>query len=608
MSTALLLALVACDGRAKVVAAVSAGELAPQPRYGPSLVVVDLSGGVPEEEATGLLPLASRRGSFDEFVEAIAGLAKDKMYKGVFVRFGSAQLGFARAEEIGEELERLKTSGKPVYCHADGYTNSSMYAALRGCSRVSVSPAGEVETIGIAAQILYMHKLLAEELHLSIDILQVGKFKGAEEPLTRDGPSDEARASLEGVLASMRDVWLSGIRDARGSDASLAVEDGPYSPERAKALKLVDDVAYADEAQDLARRAVGAVRDQVRFGRGAGDKEDELGDLVRAIAGTGAAPVALVRASGSISMSAGDSPFGGPEGITERGMDHVLLRLLKDENVRAVVLRIDSPGGSAIASDLIWHRLMQLRAKKPLVVSVGDMAASGGYFMASAGDVIFAEPGSIVGSIGVVGGKVAVGRALEQLGVHAESFPAAKQPRAAARATYPSIFDEWDDATRARVLESMTGVYELFLARVAEGRRTTVDKIAPFAEGRIWSGLQGKERGLVDEIGGLDTAIAKARELAKLPPDAQVEAVGGPRGILERLIGGSEGGQAESAISAILSDPFDPQSLHDPSIVASVVRRMGASAPSVVPFACSLAPLAHGEHALAALPYALVVR
>jgi protease-4 len=607
--SAVLLALVACDGRAKVSSGVApagtSGDKSSQPRSGPSLVVLDLSGGVPEVEAKSLLSLAPQRGSFDELVEAMTDLSRDNSYRGVFVRFGGAQIGLARAEEVGEALEKLRSTGKPIYCHADGYTNSSMYVALRGCSRVFVSPAGEVETIGIAAQILYMHKLLAEELHLSIDVLQVGKFKGAEEPLTRDGPSDEARASLEGVLGSLRDVWLSGIRAARGEDASVAVEDGPYSPERAQALKLVDAIAYADDAQDLARKAAGAVRDDVRFGHGeAGDKQDDLGDLIRVIAGTGSAPVALIRASGSISMSGGDGVFGGSDGITESAMDRVLQRLTKDDDVRAVVLRIDSPGGSALASDLIWHRLMQLRAKKPLVVSVGDMAASGGYFMACTGNLIFADAGSIVGSIGVVGGKVAVGRALDQLGVHAESFPAARQPTAAARATYSSIFDEWDEATRARVLESMTGVYELFLARVAEGRKTTVDRIAPFAEGRIWSGLQGKDHGLVDEIGGLEAAIAKARELAKLPPDAQVEAVGGPRGVIERLLGASSG-QADSEASA---GGLDGELLRESLMVGGAARELSSLAPGVVPFLASLAPLAHGERALAALPYALVVR
>jgi protease-4 len=578
-----LASLVACDGRPRVGAKEKA-----QPRSGPSLAVFDLSAGAPEEESTSVLGLSARKGSFDELVVALASLEKSKGVKGVFVRFGGAQIGFARAEEIAEGLQKIKATGKPVFCHADGYTNSSMYTALRGCSNIFVSPAGEVETVGIAAQIVYMHRLLAEDLHLSIDIMQVGKFKGAEEPLTRDGPSDEARASLEGVLASLREAWLSGVRDSRGAEASDALEDGPYTPERAKALRLVDGVAFADDAQDQARTAAGAVRDDVRFGRGANSNgPDELDDLLRAFGGGGGAPVALVRGSGSISMGGGESALGGSDGITERRMDRILTRLTKDDDVRAVVLRIDSPGGSALASDLIWHRLMQLREKKPLVVSVGDMAASGGYFMACTGNVIFAEPGSIVGSIGVVGGKVAIGHALEKIGIHAETFSAAKKPTAAARATYPSLFDEWDDATKVRVLESMTGIYDLFLARVAEGRKTTVDKIAPFAEGRIWSGTQGKERGLVDEIGGLGAAIAKARDLAKLPADAEVETVGGPAGMVERLVGASVG----------------------PAVVApSLSRELLATVPGVVPFVESLLPLARGERALAAVPYALVIR
>jgi protease-4 len=589
ISALALVALVgvgACDGRPKA----GVGEKAPQPHSGPSLVVLDLSAGVPEEEATSMLSLVPRKGTFDELVETQRELTSDKNARGVFVRFGSTQIGFSRAEEIAEGLEKLKAAGKPVYCHADGFSNSTMYAALRGCTHIAVSPAGEVETIGIAAQVVYMHKLLAEELHLTIDILQVGKFKGAEEPLTRDGPSDEARASLEGVLASIRDAWIGGVREARSPAVAALLEDGPYSPERAKELKLVDDIAYADDAADQARAKVGAVRDDVRYGRGSDPgKSDDLGGLVRVLGGGGGgAPIALVRASGSITMGGdGGSPLGGSEGITERTMDRVLSRLIKDDDVRAVVLRIDSPGGSALASDLIWHRLMQLREKKPLVVSVGDMAASGGYFMACTGNVVYAEPGSIVGSIGVVGGKIAGGHALEQIGVHAETFPASKNPTAAARAAYGSMFDDWDEPTKARVLESMTGVYTLFLQRVAEGRKTTPDKVAPFAEGRIWSGTQGKERGLVDEIGGLGAAIAKARELAKLPADAEVEPVGGPAGLLDRLAGAS-------ALA--------------PGASGGVAGEILSRAPGVLPFVDSFAPLVRGERALTALPFALVIR
>jgi protease-4 len=295
-------------------------------------------------------------------------------------------------------------------------------------------------------------------------------------------------------------------------------------------------------------------------------------------------------------MGSDESLFGRSEGISERALGPVLARLENDDSVRAVVLRIDSPGGSALASDLLWHRLMRLRAKKPLVVSVGEMAASGGYYLASAGQVIFAERGSIVGSMGVVGGKLAFGRALAQVGIHAETFPANPQATAGARAAYPSALAEWDDATRARVLESMTAVYDLFLSRVAEGRKTSVDAIAPFAEGRIFSGVQGRDHGLVDELGGLSAAIAKARQLAKLPADAELEAVGGARGFWGALGGVSAPGLPSAALSALTS-PGD-----------SIAQSLGRLAPAVVPFATGLLPLAEGERALTVVPFALVVR
>ena len=197
-------------------------------------------------------------------------------------------------------------------------------------------------------------------------------------------------------------------------------------------------------------------------------------------------------------MGGGGGPFGGRDGITQKELSRELAEIEKNDDIKAVVLRIDSPGGSALASDLLWHDLMRIRAKKPIVVSVGEMAASGGYYLASTANVIFADPMSIVGSIGVVGGKVGIGGALERFGVHAETFPAAKEkPGAAARAAYLSMLSSWDDPTKARVLETMSGIYDLFLARVAEGRKTTPQAIAPHAEGRIFSGREGKRLGLV---------------------------------------------------------------------------------------------------------------
>lgn len=595
VGTVSALGLVACSARPKSNGA--AATSASAPHSGPEVAVIDLSGGAPEIEPAGFLGVPVHRASFDRLLHAVKEIGDDKDVKGVFVRFGDASIGIARAEEIGDLLAHVRET-KPVYCQGNGFTNATIYAAARACSKIYVSPAGGVEAIGIAAQVVYFHKLLTEELHVTVDFLQVGKFKGAEEPFTRDGPSDEARASLLGALGDLRSSWLLGVKKGRTQDgAADAVEDGPYSPSAAKARGLIDEIAYADETLDALKKATGAVREETLFGAGAAEKDDDLGDVIRMLAGShgGTAPIALIRATGSIAMSGGNSLLGGTSGITEKEMSRLLARCEKDDGIKAVVLRVDSPGGSALASDLIWHEMRKVHAKKPIVVSMGDLAASGGYYISSAANVIFAEPTSIVGSIGVVGGKIAFGNALEKIGVHSETFPARDAPGAASRAAYESALTDWDDATKARVLESMTGVYELFLARVAEGRATTPDKIAPFAEGRIFSGAQAKDHGLVDELGGLRDAIVKARALARLPADAAVSVLSSKSGLLDVLDTATGDGDDESHAAASATA----------SGVAGIV---GHVAPDLAPFVVSLAALEQGEQTLTALPYALLVR
>lgn len=593
-SAALAAGAVGCEGRPRPEA--SATE--PPRKTGPAIAVMDLSGGVPEQDKAGLFGVSGAKKSFDEVLRVTTDLRDDKKSVGVMVKLGGAQIGAARAQELGEMLAGIRAI-KKVYCHADALSNTTLMVAAKGCSSIWLSPAGEVEAIGLAAQVVYMRRLLVDELHLNVDFLQVGKFKGAEEPLTRDGPSPEARASLTSVLADMRAAWLDSLATARPRATAEVVEDGPWSPPRAKELGLVDEVGYFDEALAEVKKEAGGVRERVVFGSGAEQDGGDLDDLVRALAGETSAtgPVALVRATGSISMTAGGNGIlGGRGGIVEKDFSRTIAKLEKDDEVKAVVVRIDSPGGSALASDLMWHQLMKLRKKKPLVFSVGDMAASGGYYLACTGDYVFAEPMSIVGSIGVVGGKIGVGDALERVGVHAETFPAnPHKPGAASRAAYESPLVKWDEPTRARVLESMTGVYELFLARIVEGRSTrgreiSRDKVAESAEGRIFSGTEGKARGLVDEIGGLGAAIAKARELAKLSESARVAVIQGKSGLFESL---DPGGSAEESVRARAASPL---------------QLLDRVAPDAVPFVTSLAPLAEGERTAVAVPFALTVR
>jgi protease-4 len=497
-------------------------------------------------------------------------------------------------------LAQVRESKKPVICHADGYGNATTWIAARGCDRIWVSPAGGVETVGIAAEMLYAHKLLADKLGVSVDFLQIGKFKGAEEPFTRQGPSPEAKASLEGVLGAIRDQWLSGLSAARGQAVREAAEDGPFSADEAKARGLVDAVGYLDEARDDVKARSGARQFDVRFGGPAhGPDHPEVTELFRALAGGsvsrgGPSHVALVRAVGAISMDSGSTVFGARAGITERALGKVVRALTEDASVKAVVLRIDSPGGSALASDLLWRALMRLRAQKTLVVSIGDMAASGGYYLASAAHRIVAEPTSIVGSIGVVGGKIALGPALEGAGVHVEAI-GAPGSHAASRASYESALLPWDPATRERVRAEMTAVYDLFLRRVAEGRGLSVEQISAAAEGRIFAGQEAKNQHLVDEWGGLERAIAVARELAHLEDDAPVRVSGESGGILDWFDDDPATDDPESrGLSRVWA-----------RLRASVAAEPAAGEEGAL--LASLMPLLGGETALTALPFGLFV-
>jgi protease IV len=312
-----------------------------------------------------------------------------------------------------------------------------------------------------------------------------------------------------------------------------------------------------------------------------------------------------VRASGSIGMGGG-GPLSGDSGIAEDELSPVLHLLENDDSVKAVVLRIDSPGGSALASDLIWHRLMGIRKRKPLVVSVGEMAASGGYYLASAANAILADRESLLGSIGVVGGKVGFGPALERFGIHGEVFPAKlNDPVAGRRAVYSSPLFAWDDETRVRVRETMAGVYDLFLSRIAEGRQMSKEKVAESAEGKIFGGQEAMRRGLVDEIGGLRDAYRKAKSLAHLSPDAVVHVVESKPNPLLDWLGASEPGAQSTA--APLSATFRE------ALAASLATEV----PSSAAFAASmgslesvsrLLPLLRGERVLATFSYDVKVR
>ena len=531
--------------------------------------------------------------------QALERAKSDRRTRGFFIRLGGADLNWAQAEELGRALSGLPPE-QLVVCHAHGYSNVSLFFAARACDRLWLSPAGEVGTVGIAGQMVYLKRLL-DRLNVKADFLHMGKYKSYAETFTEDGPTEAARESLTSVLASIRGTWLDGLRAARPSEKlAHAVEHGPWSPEVALRDGLVDAIGYVSEARDEAKKLAEVDGVETSFGlearRGAAE---EISELIQAIAGTrrsqgGKDHVVVLTAAGGINMEP-EGMLGG-DGISAEPLGKTLRRLREDDAVKAVVLRIDSPGGSALASDLLWHDLMQLRDRKPLIASLGEVAASGGYYMACAASRVVAERTTILGSIGVVGGKMVFGPALDQFGVRGVTLPASNEPGAAERAAYLSPLTEWDDATREAVRAQMEAIYELFLSRVAKGRNLPVDDIRKVAEGRIWSGVQGLEHHLIDEFGGLSEAIAIAKREAGLDESAEVRIEGGPETLFDVLSIDSEDDEPESiarALARLRALPASP---------------LGALAAPLRPFAASLSPLLARETVLTALPFALEVR
>lgn len=567
---------------------------------GEALVVFDLGNGAPESaRADGWVPTPAER-TYAGLLRSIEAVRDNAKVKGLFVQLGTSKYSWAQTEELGRAFGAFRSSGRPVVCHADSLGNTGVWLAAAACDHVWLSPAADVDSVGIAGESIYLKGIL-ERLKVRADFLHVGKYKSASEMFTEDHPSEASIESMRFVLASIRDSWLAGIGQARKDPhAKEAAEGGPWDAESARAIGLVDAVGYQSDArkqlQDLTGRSSKDFASAYGL-RGGKRGASRIAELLRAIAGStpkeSGPHVAIVPAIGGIAMEGGGGMS--DDGIAADALTRSLHHLREDPSVKAVVLRIDSPGGSALASDLLWHELMLLREKKPLVVSVGSMAASGGYYLACAGNRVFAEQTSIVGSIGVLGGKFAFGDALAEYGVNTHLFTAQDDDKARSRASYFSPFQPWDDATKERIQHQMEQVYQLFLKRVAEGRNMQVPQVHEIAQGRIWTGIQGKERGLVDQLGGLADALAYAKQQAGLNPNATVTLEGGANPILKLL--GLDDGASEQEIRAA----FARYQAEQPSWY-SLLK------PAERQLVQSFYPLLQGEHVLTVLPFVIAAQ
>ena len=517
-------------------------------------------------ERSSLSWSGSRGTELRGLIDRLRELAGDAKLSGVLVRAGGIDISLPDAVELRAAIHDLRKAGKTVACHGESASNAG-YLVLAACDRIALAPLGEISITGPAAMPVHIKPLL-DKLGIQADFLHVGAFKGAAEPLTLDAPSKQTEETLGAILdhryQTMVDA-IAGERKLAPAAVKALIDTALFPSDQARTAGLVDDVAAFEAFRDAQTRGAAWTKLELHP-----DRNDPIAMMLKAWRFLGAMPpdkpagnhVAVVYAIGSIIDGDGDGVLGARGQIASHTLVAALRALTADDQVKAVVLRIDSGGGSAQASELIWRAVAELKARKPVVVSMSDVAASGGYYIACGATKIFALDDTLTGSIGVVGGKLAAREALARIGVH--TFPMGRGKRA----TMMASLGPWTEDERAAIRTSMEAVYRVFIGRVAEGRHKQPAEIEPIAQGRVWTGARAKELGLVDELGGLDAALAEARKLAGVDIATGLE-IYPPAPTLRDLITGFGQVQAPLGLDAQAAVALAAVSLVDPRVAAA---------------------------------------
>jgi protease-4 len=453
---------------------------------------------------------------------------------------------WAKVQEIRDAVLEFRKSGKPVYAYLE-YGGDREYYLATAADKVYLMPSSPLDLNGIATYELFLRGTL-DKIGAYPDLHHIGDYKTAINLFTEKGYTPAHKEMDESLDRDLYDQLVRGIADRRKkTEAELRalIDQGPFLPEDALRAGLVDDVKYEDQVEEALRSA-----------RHLGDRRIDTDDYSRispTSLGLNRGPrIAVIVASGTITSGrSGFDPLNGGIVGSDTLIDYIQ-QARKDSSIRAVVLRVDSPGGSAAASDAIWRALniaKHARPNWPIVVSMSDLAASGGYYIAMPAHVIVAEPSTLTGSIGIFGGKIVTGGTYEKLGAHIQSTSIGKH------AEMDSPARPFNPDELSKVQEQLQAFYDQFVEKVAEARRSTPEKIDQIAQGRVWTGRQARRNGLVDELGGLDRAITIAKERAKLPLDREVELVIYPprKSFYEILTEQFTGASDEAAVSAWVS-------------------------------------------------------
>jgi protease-4 len=478
---------------------------------GRPIAELTIGGGYPYQPVASLFSAPEE--SYLTLLRRLDAAARDPRLKGILLRLEDAQFSVAQIEELRGLIRKARTHGKPVVAWLGGDASNGAYLLASACDKVYLHPAGGLELVGLSAEVQYWKGAL-DLVGVEAQYAQRAEYKSGPEPMTRTGSSDPAREELDALIDDLYGALVTGVAEGRGrspEEIRATVDAGPYSAREALAKGLVDGLLYPDELDVELEGAFPA--DYTLADDYARDVDESGWKPQRA--------VAVVVVDGAISE--GESSGGGLFGGTATGSETVaraLREAAETRAVKAVVLRVDSPGGSAFASDEIWRAVERVKeAGKPVVVSMGGYAASGGYYVSAGADSIWAEPSTITGSIGVYGGKFNAAGLFDKLGVNTEIT---------ARGRNASMFSMSRpmDAVEYAALDRLIGeTYAQFKERVAAGRNLTPEKVEEVARGRVWSGSRAREMGLVDSWGGFYEAVDDARVRAGMAPRAPYELV-----------------------------------------------------------------------------------
>jgi protease-4 len=498
--------------------------------------------------------------TLDAAIARVDKAAGDEKIDGIILRINNPTIGWAKMNAFRKAIGRTQTKGKKVHAWLDGASNVD-YLLASACDEIVMPESGALMMVGLRAEVTF-YKNLFDLIGVKAEMLRVGEFKSAAEPYTRTEMSPEFRKEMEEILDDRYKLLVETIAASRKMSpdkVAAAIDDGPLTARHARELGLIDRIGYEDDLESSLEKAAegksfkvvkkyGKKKVDADFGGIAGMmKMMEMMMGIEPPRRKSSNPkLAIIYASGMITTGKNSTDF--LSGDSTMGADTMIKAIReanKDATVKAIVLRVDSPGGSALASDLIWHELELV--KKPFVVSMGDVAGSGGYYIAMGADRIFADPGTITGSIGVVGGKFALSGAFNKIGITTDIISRGKNSGVL------SSTAGFSDSERDAMQRLLNDIYDQFTGKAAQGRKMPKEKLEKLARGRVYTGSTALKIGLVDELGSLEDAIAYAKKQAGVGPDEKLEKLVLPKATspLESLLGPLDPNDARAADASV---------------------------------------------------------